>query len=259
MLSVVDPLQHHPERRSGFPLARQLRLVLPLLVVWGGGIVLLAIVAERDDAGRLLVDPAYAAGGLWYDGFISELGILAWSVAAVSAAWGGWLALLHARRGAAAFLRSGAVVSGALLLNDLFDIHAIATRSRAQKITAVLAIAVFVLVWVSRSWKEIRRTRHVLLTASLLANALSIAVDVLARPNMDDRMLIVEDGAKFLGILAWAAYFVVTSAEISRAVLAAARMPQGVPLAHRQRQTEVTDTVRGSREPLTREPASAVG
>ena len=212
--------QPSDDRRRPFSLAEQLHLVIPLLGVWAIGLMVLSAVAAQGNAGQLLLDPTYAAGAAWYTGFISSLGILAWGVAAAAAGWCGWTSRIAGRNGAAAFMRGGCYVSAALLLDDLFDFHAgLLPMIGIPKAVGGGIFVAGVVYWVIRHWSEIRRTRIQLLGASLLACGASIAIDFLVNPSSTNRALIFEDGAKFLGILAWATFFVVTSKDIGRSVL----------------------------------------
>ena len=86
---------------------------------------------------------------------------------------------------------------------------------------------------------DIGRTRWQVLVAALGANAMSIAVDAFIHPNGFDRALLLEDGAKFLGILAWATYFVVTARDISRSAMASSRLLGVVDEPERLRRTLV--------------------
>ena len=198
----------------------QLPVLVPLMGVWIVGVLVLVVVAGHDESGQLLVDPAYASGGRWYFGFVSNLGILAWAVATVAAASSSWLTRIDGRPRASVFLRNAAIVSGILLLDDLFTFHAtLAPKVFIPKNVAQLALAIMVVVWLLKDWSEIRRTRFVVLVAGLVANVVSLAVDVIVDPTMAEKALVFEDGPKFLGILAWATYFVLTSCDISRSVV----------------------------------------
>ena len=74
--------------------------------------------------------------------------------------------------------------------------------------------------WVVRFWPDIARTRYPVLLASLGANGLSVVVDTLVNPGMGDGAVLYEDGPKFLGVLAWATYFVLTTCDIARSAMA---------------------------------------
>ena len=58
-----------------------------------------------------------------------------------------------------------------------------------------------------------------MLAAGFFMLACSVVIDQLPLGFEAETSLIFEDGAKFLGILAWALYFVLTSIDIMRSVL----------------------------------------
>lgn len=213
-------VQHTQDRRRPFSFSEQLHLIIPLLGVWAVGLMVLSAVAAQGNAGQLLLDPTYSAGAAWYTGFVSSLGILAWGVAAGAAGWCSWTSRIAGRNGAASFLRGGCIVTSALLLDDLFDFHAgLLPMIGISKIAGESLFVVAVLYWVSRNWHEVRRTRIQLLGAALMASAASLIIDAALNPSAANRGLLFEDGAKFLGILAWATYFVVTARDIGRSVM----------------------------------------
>jgi hypothetical protein len=79
-----------------------------------------------------------------------------------------------------------------------------------------------VLAWVFVFRAEILRTRFVVLLAAGGALAFSIAADALGLWSSPRVALLVEDGAKLLGVMAWATYFVVTTHDIARSLFVAA-------------------------------------
>ena len=89
-------------------------------------------------------------------------------------------------------------------------------RSRPRAASATAAW------WVATQHRELRRTRSELLLASAAAFAASILFDQLGAktPVLSQQLsLLFEDACKFLGILAWAQYFVLTSADIVRSIV----------------------------------------
>jgi hypothetical protein len=208
------------ERRRGFSLRDQFRLLVPLLVVWAAGCVVLAMVAVRSDVGELLLDPTWIGGAAWYAGIVSQFGAVAWCVAATSGAWSSWVASFGGRRDAAAFLRRGALVTLVLLSDDLFGFHSgVLEQIGLPKLAGELLVLGPLVVWLMAHVSDILRTRWQLLAASLMAQAVSFLVDVFVNPGRHDFAVLFEDGPKFLGILAWSTYFVVTARDIARSVL----------------------------------------
>ena len=224
-----DAQQPAFERRRGFSLDDQLKPILPLVVVWALGFWCLAGVAQSGDVGELLLDPTWLGGAAWYAGVISQLGAVAWTVAGVAGLFGAWLARAGGRPEASRFLVVGAVATAVLLADDLFGFHAVALpQIGIPKLIAQLVVVAPAIFWALRYRREILRTRYSVLIASIGANALSLAVDAIVKPGRFDFAVLFEDGPKFLGVLAWATYFAMTSRDIARSVLhsiAASRPP----------------------------------
>ncbi len=192
-----------------------------LALTWTVGVVVLWLVVGRtelDDA-QLLLDPAALAGLPWYTGLISNIGILAWTLATAAAAGAAHVARLGGRHGAARFLRQAAVLSLLLTLDDLFLLHSSAFPKAfgVPKPITLIAYAWCGLAWVVGNRHEVARTRWGLLVAAGAAIATSVAIDRVA--STASWTLLAEDGAKFLGVLAWAAYFTLTATDIATSVV----------------------------------------
>ena len=107
-----------------------------------------------------------------------------------------------------------------LVLDDAFALHASVLKHLfgGSKNAAQLLVILPVLVWVVVFVGDILRTRSALLFAALASLAGSVVVDVLFGLG-GDASLLVEDGMKFLGILAWAQYFAITSRDIAASAI----------------------------------------
>ncbi len=211
-------------------------VLVPLGVVWLGGLAVLALAANRADPQVLFFDPAFSGSDpKWYVGAISQLGVLGWAVAVLSAGWSAWFAHHVGRPKAARFLARGATATAVLLFDDLFAFHAAAggILSIPKPVLEVL-VTIPCGIWVVRHLDDIQRTRWPLLFASVSCLALSMAVERATGNSLGPRATIAEDGPKFLGILAWATYFALTSFDIARSVLTQ---------THTRRPDEVTRTV----------------
>lgn len=210
------------ERRRPRTLREKLHVAVPLLVAWGAGLAVMATVAgqSHENVGQLLMDPSFTLGTRWYTGLVSNLGILAWTVGAAAAFGGAWLCRMGGRARAGRFLIGGGVVGTILLLDDLFQFHSVLlpTELHIPKAVGLMMLGAPMVVWVSRHAREIRRTHMYLLVAAGLGLALSFVVDFNFAPLPGTGWNVIEDGAKFLGILAWSTYFVVTTRDISRSV-----------------------------------------
>ncbi len=192
------------------------------MIAWSFGFVLLATVVLQTavPAETLLLDRTVVSGGRWYDGLVTSLGVLAWTVAAAGFAASSFVAGLAGRRQARRIFGLGAALVTALLLDDLFLLHSnVIPKYLGISKVAVLAVqALAVLAWVARAFPEIRRSRWELLAASAAGLGVSVLVDRFGILGNDRWNLIVEDGAKFLGVLALAAWAVSTAVDITRSV-----------------------------------------
>ena len=209
------------ERRGRRSWIADLRPFTPLAILWLAGALLLAGLLSQEAVPyeELLLDPAHYQGRPWYTGLISNLGVLGWSTATVAAAGGSWLGRLGGRVGAAEMLRGGALLSGLLLLDDLFQLHIVVPHTLdLPKVVFYGLYGGLAGWWFIGTRLELLRTRWPLLAAAVAALSASVAVDRLWSGTGGG--LIAEDSAKFLGILAWALYFVMTARDITRSVLA---------------------------------------
>jgi hypothetical protein len=199
------------------------RSVVPLCVVWGFGILVLAASLAHGNVRQLFLDPAYANGGPWWTGIVSQLGVLGWTAAAVSAAWAAWIARHTGRRNAARFLARGALASLVLLVDDLVGVHSmfwvLGPLGKHFGLALVLS-PVGAWLWFFRS--DILRTRWVLLVGAFAGNALSVVADTFGNGSLSNEAALYEDGPKFLGILAWATYFIASTYDIARSALRSA-------------------------------------
>jgi len=145
-------------------VVRQLRAALPLLALWPVGTLTLwlALLGDQIPDERLLLDPSTIANLPWYTGLISNLGILAWTVAAVCAAAGAFVASLDSRRHAVRFLTPSAMLSGVLALDDMLRLHSdlLPQTLGVSKlgVLAVVLVLVLVLCWYVGHYHKIRRT-----------------------------------------------------------------------------------------------------
>jgi hypothetical protein len=224
MASDRSPLQVGRDRRRGFSASEQLKVVGPLVGVWAIGFAVLAAVAWRGRVGELLLDPSYASGGAWYLGAVSQFGLLAWSVGTVAAAGGSWVLRRTDRHDAARFLAHGAVVGTLLLVDDMFGLHSGPMSALGLgKHVALVVLGGPIGVWLVVYRHDIFRTRWQVLACSLVGLGSSAVIDAIIAPDRMDLALILEDGPKFLGALAWATYFVITTKDIIDSALRAAQ------------------------------------
>ena len=207
--------------RRGFSLRDQLKSAAPLATLWilGAIVLLVARFQTATSLRSLVLDPGFAVGAPWYTGAISNLGIMTWSLGVAFACAGAWVAHRIGRKSAARFLAAGAFATMILLFDDVFRLHSGPVRWLVgSKAIAQAAVVFPVVVWIVVFRDDIRRTRSILLLAALGSLAASVFIDVVFNPT-GDTALLLEDGLKFLGILAWAQYFAITSRDIAASVI----------------------------------------
>ncbi len=212
------------DRRADNRRSRRRHQLGPLIVLWSIASLLLTLLAVQQlvPYDQLMLDPNRSLAVPWYFGLLSNLGVLAWTVAAVSGMLGSWISHAAGRRGASTMLATGSALTLLLLLDDLFQAHVgIAKLFGLPKASVYVAYAVLACAWVGSNWKEIRRTRWRVLLAATMALGTSVVFDQGAsiigmNPSF---ALVIEDGAKFLGALAWAQYFALTTKDIVGSVL----------------------------------------
>lgn len=212
------------ERRIQKSRASRLAPLLPLALIWLLGCALIVgLLAQRQvPYDQLLLDPNSLNKVPWYTGLISNLGILGWTTATATGFFGCWVARAGARPGASSMLFWGAALSTVLLLDDLFQLHVVVKVLGLSKPMVYLGYLVATGLWVLLQLQEIRRTRVELLLAAGAAFAVSVMVDQVggALPVLTDQAtLVLEDASKFLGVLAWAQYFTLTSKDIVSSIL----------------------------------------
>jgi len=211
------------DRRRRRALGDQLSVLWALVPIWFAGVVLLAFVSTASDSQvkRLLLDPADELRIEWYAGLVTHLSTFGWTVASVASAGGAWVASQAGRRGAARFLGWGAALGAWLVFDEVLQLHSVAIPRFAgaskTDVEAVLILATG--LWVVVFRVEVLRTRWVLLVIAEVTLGMSALLDLVAPFASDRADLLAEDGAKFLGVLAWATYFVVTAADVVRSVM----------------------------------------
>lgn len=238
------------DRRSHFSFRRQLKLLGPLTIVWAVGGVGLVIIALQDavPVETLLLDSSHLAGTPWYSGLVSNLGILGWTMAAVTAAAGAWVAARTGRPSAAWFLGTGSAVGTLLLTDDLLLLHSnlLPQLTGMTKATAMVLICLPSIAWAVVFRDEIGRTRWLTLAAAVGGFTVSVMLDLVASAPTASGLL-AEDGAKFLGVLAWCAYFTLTAVDIAESTIRTAMAAPGTGAesrpANQSRNRSLTDVL----------------
>lgn len=149
-------------------------------------------------------------------GALSSLGILLWCAAAVACAFAAVVLGGSGRAEEARFLAASAVLSAYLMFDDLFGLHEdLAARYLGfdeNLVFAVLGIGVAAYFFAFR--RVILTTSLDVLVAAVGFLAASVAVDVFLESSLwrlGQWNYFVEDGLKWMGVAAWACYYVFTA------------------------------------------------
>lgn len=159
---------------------------------------------------RLSRDPAAILMAPVYIGLLSNLGVVFWSAAAAVCFFG---ALVCDQRagGVRGFLIASGSLTVLLMLDDLFLFHEVifpkyfGIREKWVMISYMALLAVILVKY----HRVILNTKYVVLALSLVFFMLSIFFDKVF--TMFGEIHLLEDGAKFCGIVIWMVYFVIVS------------------------------------------------
>ncbi len=194
-----------------------------LSIVWVSGLVILGFVQVQSEAPveLLLVDPALSSGVPWYAGLVTSLGAIGWTTATVSAWIGSRVSIWVGRGQAATMFRGGALLFLLLTLDDVFGFHAwvVPDALHTTKLVPLAIQAALAGGWVLTNRREILRTRTELLGAAVIAFAVSVGIDLLVVGQDVGTRALFEDGAKFLGVLALAAWSTATTLDVLGSVI----------------------------------------
>jgi hypothetical protein len=159
--------------------------------------------ATRDIADEAGVGP--------FTGALSSIGILVWCATAAVTLFSGAITSKLGEKRQSSFLFCFGLLTLILLLDDLFMFHEelvprylgvpdALTYAALAGLTAASLIGFRDVIW---------RSEYLLFVLALGFFSFSVAVDVSDGLHIgSDWMYLVEDGAKFLGIVSWAGYFV---------------------------------------------------
>lgn len=180
--------------------------------------VLTATLVFGVEPSRLLRDPNAYSVQTFYVGFFSNIGVLAWWTAAVSCLTAA--AALHPRGGDAerAAVTAGGLLSAVLGLDDLFMVHE-AFVPDYLGLPELLPLAVYAaaMLWYLWWFRAFHLAMDVgLLAAALVLFGLSVGADLAYSDAYDGMPVLLEDGSKFAGICAWAAYHTTAACRLIR-------------------------------------------
>lgn len=234
------------ERRNYADSGDRLKSLRPLGLAWIVGLVVIGGVSLQrgSPAEDLFMDATFLGGRAWYVGMVAALGILAWAVSVCGCIAASFVSGLGERPRAASAFSGGALLFALLLLDDLFLFHSslLPHTLGIPKLVVLGAYAGLACAWLVSAQAEILRTRWELLAAASFAFSISLGVEALWTSADTGIKVIVEDGAKFMGVLALATWSVSSASDLIRSVVVGARQSAAV-LDQQQADSALATTV----------------
>lgn len=200
--------------KSSLSLFAQLRLswsaillVLGISTALIGGVLLLHLF-KGVSIGELTRDPVTILQGSIYIGFLSQVGIFFW---AASAAVCMFCAYVIPRSSDTTQLKNFLFASGLLTLvlgiDDVFLFHEeVLPYIGVPQILVYVIYVGLILFYLVRFHSIILKSEYILLGMALGFFGVSVALDVIHPKGIDPDLF--EDGAKFVGLVSWSAYFI---------------------------------------------------
>lgn len=218
-MSQSQVLNRHPAAGAVGLTATGIRLGFLLSVVPPAVLMAIIWLQPYIDPALLLRDPLAVAELRGADcckvyyGAVSNLGILIWISGAAVSLFGAVLLLTIRRRGnlpnddaELSFLLVGGLLTAVLSFDDMFLVHEnVLDFFGIPQIVTYGAYASLALAYLWTSWAVIKRSglRWFLCAGGFLA--LSVLIDI--APFEGERLrIVVEDGAKLIGICAWTGF-----------------------------------------------------
>lgn len=199
-------------------------------VLYGLGIIVvilvgLAALAFNIPIKKLTADPVQIFESKFYIGFLSNLTVLTWAVGGFGSLFAWWyLKTVKADREWVRFFWLAGLFTTVLMLDDLFMFHEriFPKHLFLPKLTGlepnekipIAAYGIFAIWFFVSSRETIRKTQWGQLAFALALLAFSVIADrgIGARliPHKATQAYL-EEGAKYLGVVAWSAYYVLTA------------------------------------------------
>ena len=193
-----------PDRMSA--LSRLLfRVLLPVSAV----LVMVLGIAYTSDVPvtDLLRDPSATLDGAWYVGMVSIAGVALWSAAAICVLCLG----AEATQGQRSLLLAGAVTSLVLGADDAFLLHeAIKNGIGIPSPVTIGAYGVIAIVLFWRAWPYLKtRPDLAVFVVAVALFAISVILDAAGEADLPTPpySAVIEDVAKFLGLVTWVTFF----------------------------------------------------
>jgi hypothetical protein len=184
------------------------------------GAAQIALNTRHVDMGVLTRDVAAQANVKWYTGFFSNLGLMIWGGAVALGTFGWWaLRRVPATRALSTALGSYAALSAFLGLDDMAQLHeeVIPDHLGIPEKGVYVAEALMFLAFLVLNRATLLRHAPVILAAALAGFGVSVGADVMDK--IWSLPVVIEDGAKLVGICCWVA--------VAATLLAAGIRPAG--------------------------------
>lgn len=191
-----------------------------LLVLFSASIILVAIAIISQiyqvSISKLTSDPMAIAGIHPLSGMLSNLGVILWCAATFSSALAAAILRFKGEKKIYLFLFYSSLLSAYLMLDDLFQFHEDLSSQIGlnQKVIYVL-LGTAVISYFIYFRKILLQTNIILFLIALAFLFLSILADTviykLFGSQLGDWLYLIEDGAKWIGIVFWSYYFFYTS------------------------------------------------
>lgn len=184
-----------------------------LVLLWSflGLLVVASVVQSRVPTASLFLDPAATSSARVWSGFFTELGLMAWAVAATAAA-GLWAVCWYsgADRSWAHLGFTASVLTALLWLDDQFAMRnwVIPHVLGAPDSSGLVIYLALVVGWVTWNWRAITSADSAVLGLAALGLGFSEAIDVALVEQFTTARTLLEEVPKLLGIVAWALFFV---------------------------------------------------
>jgi len=182
------------------------RVLLPVSAV----LVMVLGIAYTSDVPvtDLLRDPSATLDGAWYVGLVSIAGVALWAAAAAICV----LCLgAEATRGQRSLLLAGAVTSLVLGADDAFLLHeAIKNGIGIPSPVTIGAYGVIAIVLFWRAWSYLKtRPDLAVFVVAVALFAISVILDAAGEADLPTPpySAVIEDVAKFLGLVTWVTFF----------------------------------------------------
>jgi hypothetical protein len=158
-----------------------------------------------------------------YYGLISNLGVMLWTAGAAVCLFAALILVTNGQRDSrVVFLVAAGLFTGWLGLDDFFMVHedVLPLFGVSQRVTYA-AYATIAALYFLFSWRHILMSRPMLMMSALTLLGTSVLIDVLVHSESALHVF-AEDGAKFLGILAWTSFHVTAALDLTGKFLGSA-------------------------------------